>query len=151
MSERSESAQQLFRAQKTGTLATQSVKKPGYPFASVMPYAIDGRGRPLFLLSGLAAHTKNLLADPRSTLLITEPASFDDPMETPRLMLIGQTVPVAEEEREPLQQRYLAVWPDAQQWLEFGDFALFRLEPEEVYYIGGFGAMGWVSPSDFLT
>ena len=47
-----------------------SAAMPGYPFVTLLPYALDGRGAPLFLISSLAEHTRNLQADPRASLLV---------------------------------------------------------------------------------
>src|SRR5437868_2615907 len=59
----------LLVSERVATLATQSAKHPGWPFASVMPYALDTDASPIFLISGMAIHTQNLLADPRASLL----------------------------------------------------------------------------------
>src|SRR5207244_10829402 len=68
-----ERARTLAHVGRVGTLATLSRRHPGHPFASVMPYALAGTGRPLFLLSSMAMHTQNLQADPRASLLVTQP------------------------------------------------------------------------------
>ncbi|PYO20868.1 MAG: hypothetical protein DMD88_10385, partial [Candidatus Rokuibacteriota bacterium] len=80
---------------RVGTLATLSRRHPGHPFASVMPYALDGAGRPLFLISSMAMHTQNLQADPRASLLVTQPGlgperqESGDPLARARLTLMG--------------------------------------------------------------
>ena len=74
-----ERARTLVHRGRTGALATVSRKHPGHPFASVMPYAIDESGQPLFLISTLAMHTQNLHADPRASLLVTETDGPADP------------------------------------------------------------------------
>ena len=68
-----ERARTLAHVGRVGTLATLSRRHPGHPFASVMPYALDSAGRPLFLISSMAMHTQNLQADPRASLLVTQP------------------------------------------------------------------------------
>ena len=62
-----ERARTLAYLGRTGTLATLSRRHPGHPFASVMPYALDDAGRPLFLISSMAMHTQNLEADARAS------------------------------------------------------------------------------------
>ena len=70
-----ERARTLAYLGRTGALATLSRKHPGYPFASVMPYALDEHGQPIVLISAMAMHTQNLQADPRASLLVTQPVS----------------------------------------------------------------------------
>ena len=68
-----ERARTLAYLVRSGALATLSRKHPGHPFASVMPYALDQYGQPLVLVSSMAMHTQNLQADPRASLLVTQP------------------------------------------------------------------------------
>jgi heme iron utilization protein len=141
-------AHTLLRAAGSGTLATQSVRQPGFPFASSAPYAADGRGRPVFLFSRLAVHTKNLLADPRAGLMVAQPDTPGDPAAG-RVTLLGEVAPVGEREAGAARRLYLARHRDAGQWADFGDFVLYRMEIREVYYVGGFGSMGWIAAADF--
>jgi putative heme iron utilization protein len=69
-----ERARTLVHLGRTGALATLSRRHPGHPFASVMPYAVDDGGQPLFLISTMAMHTQNLAADARASLLVTAAA-----------------------------------------------------------------------------
>src|SRR5262245_28730894 len=84
-----ERARTLLHLGRTGTLATLSRHLPGHPFASIMPYALDAFGRPLFLISSMAMHTQNLQADPRASLLVTQPGAVDDPLASGRVTLMG--------------------------------------------------------------
>lgn len=52
-----ERARTLVYLEATGSLSTLSRKQLGFPYGSVMPYAVDGCGRPLFLISTMAMHT----------------------------------------------------------------------------------------------
>src|SRR5271166_4881201 len=79
-----ERARTLMHLGRIGTLSTQSRKQPGFPFGSLMPYALDGQGRPVFLISTMAMHTQNLQADPRASLLVTEPGASGDPLRRRR-------------------------------------------------------------------
>ena len=85
----SQFARHLASSHKVGTLATQSLRLKGYPFASLAPYILDAQGNPVFLISALAIHTKNLQADPRASLLIFDDDSIDDPMAGARMNLLG--------------------------------------------------------------
>lgn len=122
---------------------------PGYPFASVTPYAMDEHGRPIFLISQLAVHTKNLNEDPKASLLIFDPAAEQDPLTSARMNLMGEVRPVPDADLEAVRSLYLQQHPSSEQWLDFGDFGLYRLEIQDIYYVGGFGEMGWVSKQDF--
>ena len=138
-----ERARTLAFLGRTGTLATISRKHPGHPFASVMPYALDGRGRPLLLISSMAMHTQNLAADPRASLLVTQPTA-GDPLAAGRLTLMGQAGPVPVAETDSARALYLERHENAHYWVDFEDFAFWRLEPIDLYFVGGFGAMDWV-------
>jgi heme oxygenase (biliverdin-IX-beta and delta-forming) len=137
-----ERARTLVDRGRTGALATLSRKHPGHPFASVMPYAIDDAGQPLFLISTLAMHTQNLQADPRASLLVTEPDARGDALAAGRVTLMGRTARLAED--GDARAAYLARHPNAGYWVDFKDFAFYRLGVEDVYVVGGFAAMDWV-------
>jgi heme oxygenase (biliverdin-IX-beta and delta-forming) len=137
---------------RTGTLSTLSRRHPGHPFGSVMPYALEARGRPLFLISALAMHTQNLQADPRASLLVTQAIDGGgDPLATGRVTLLGEARPLAEADRTAARAAYLAWHPNAQYWVDFEDFAFYRLDIRDVYFVGGFAAMDWVSPEAYLA
>ncbi len=133
-------ARSLLRRGSSGALGTQSVCAPGYPFVSSLPYVADGAGRPVFLLSGLAEHTRNLLADPHASLLVTE--GEGSLLERTRLTVLGPVEPVVLDEVSCA--RYLRYSPESADYLALGDFRFFRLEPQRARFIGGFGQMGWM-------
>jgi heme oxygenase (biliverdin-IX-beta and delta-forming) len=93
-----ERARTLMHLGRIGSLSTQSRKQPGFPFGSVMPYALDQRGRPLFLISTMAMHTQNLQADPRASLLVSRADAEGDPLGASRVTLLGNVRPVEESE-----------------------------------------------------
>ena len=139
----------LVYLRNVGSLATLSTKHPDWPFGSVMPYALDDLGRPIFLISALAMHTQNLLRDRRASLLVTPPEVDDDPLGTARVTLMGTVTPVPQEARAPVRDGYLARHADASVWVDFGDFGFYRMEVTDIYFVGGFGVMGWVSAEDY--
>ena len=132
----------LLATERIGSLSTHSAVHPGYPFGSVMPYAIVDDGSPVFLISGMAMHAQNLLADPRASLLVMQ--SDGDARAT----LVGDVVRL-DEAPQAWRDAYLERHPNARQWAGFGDFAFYRLDVKEVYFVGGFGSMGWVSADDY--
>src|SRR3979490_1233723 len=60
----------LMSLSSVATLSTISRKHAGYPFGSLMPFALDSLGRPIFLISNMAMHTQNLKTDPRCSLFV---------------------------------------------------------------------------------
>jgi len=137
----------LLVSERVGTLATQSQRHAGWPFASVMPYALSEDGAPLFLISGMAIHTQNLLAEPRASLLVVQSGSGADPLGSPRATLLGTARRV--ETTPAIRDLYLARHPSASYWIDFTDFSFFQLDVTDVYFVGGFGVMGWVTADDY--
>jgi len=143
-----ERARTLAAIGRIGSLSTHSRKFPGFPFGSMMPFAADDLGRPVFFISSMAMHTQNLHQDGRASLLITQPDVSGDPLGAGRLTLIGaaRLAPAAE-----VRDLYLSRYENARYWQEYTDFAYYRLEIEGVYFIGGFGVMGWVPAGEYAT
>jgi putative heme iron utilization protein len=144
-----ERARTLAHLGRTGTLATLSRRHPGHPFGSLMPYALDARGQPLFLISSMAMHTQNLEADPRASLLVTQPDWHDDPLAAGRLTLMGEARRVAGGDLAEARGAYLERHPRAGYWVDFEDFAFWRLTIIDAYFVGGFAAMDWLSAADY--
>jgi putative heme iron utilization protein len=144
-----ERARTLVHLAQTGTLSTLSRRHPGHPFGSLMPYAIDDRGEPLFLISTLAMHTQNLHADPRASLFVTQAGWGGDPLAAGRVTLLGRAERLAGAAAAAARPLYLARHPNAAYWVDFGDFAFHRLGVEDVYFVGGFAAMDWVEPEAY--
>jgi putative heme iron utilization protein len=139
----------LMHSLRIGSLSTLSRKQPGFPFGSLMPYGLDNHGRPIFLISTMAMHTQNLQADPRASLFVTEPDASGDPLGSSRVTLIGSAIRVPEPELADARAVYLTGYPDSKYWVDFEDFFFYRLDVIDVYYVGGFGVMGWVTASDY--
>lgn len=142
-----EQARTLVHLGRTGTLGTLSRRHPGHPFVSVMPYAPDERGRPLLLISTLAMHTQNLAHDPRASLLVAQPG--DDPLALARVTLMGDGRLLGPGERRAARAAYLARHPSAVHWVDFDDFAFWRLDVGDLYFVGGFGAMDWLTVAGY--
>ena len=144
-----ERARTLMHLGRIGSLSTLSRKDPGFPFGSLMPYALDAEGRPIFLVSTMAMHTQNLQADPRASLFVTEPGASGDPLGSSRVTLIGTVGRIPEPELAAARTDYLTRYPDSKCWVDFDDFFFYRMDVLDVYYVGGFGVMGWVAASDY--
>ena len=146
-----ERARTLVHLGRSGALSTLSRRHPGHPFGSVMPYAPDDHGAPLLLISTMAMHTQNLEADPRASLLVTQPGWADDPLAGGRVTLMGRALRVPAPERAAARERYLERQPRAAYWVDFEDFGFWRLEVSDVYFVGGFAAMDWVTGAGYAV
>jgi len=145
----SERARTLMHLGRLGSLSTLSRKQPGFPFGSVMPYALDARGHPIFLISTMAMHTQNLQADPRASLLVTQPDTSGDPLGASRVTVIGNVQTIPQPEVADARKLYLERYANSKYWVDFEDFSFYRMDVLDVYYVGGFGVMGWVPASDY--
>ncbi|CAN5539053.1 DUF2470 domain-containing protein [soil metagenome] len=144
-----ERARTLLHLNSVATLSTISRKQAGFPFGSLMPYALDPIGRPIFLISNMAMHTQNLKADPRTSLFVTQPSADGDPLGAARVTLVGNAIQAPEAEKLAVREIYLARHPNSTYWVDFADFSFFRMDVLDLYYVGGFGVMGWVQAPDY--
>jgi len=141
-----ERARTLVYLGRVGSLSTLSRKQTGFPFGSVMPYGLDACGRPIFLISTMAMHTQNMQADPRASLLITQEDAGGDPLGASRVTLLGNVLPATDAEARKV---YLARHANSKYWVDFEDFSFYCMDVVDVYYVGGFGVMGWVSAAEY--
>lgn len=139
----------LVSLASVATLSTLSRKHSGFPFGSLMPFALDPAGRPIFLISNMAMHTQNLNTDPRCSLFIGQAGADGDPLGAARATLIGHAEPVQDHDLSSVRETYLARHENSRYWVDFADFSFFRLQPIDLYYVGGFGVMGWVQATDY--
>lgn len=139
----------LVYRNRIGTLSTLSEKHPDWPFGSMMPYGLDEDGRPIFLISTMAMHTHNIERDPRVSLFVSQTDSKGDPLDASRVTLMGRALKVPEEELGKVRELYLSRYKNASYWVDFDDFFFYRMEIEDIYFVGGFGAMGWVVREDY--
>src|SRR5260370_27032 len=121
-----ERARTLIPLGRVGALSTMSRKHPGWPFGSVMPYALDVTGRPIFLISSMAMHTQNLQQDARASLLVNQSEVGADPLGASRLTLMGEIVRLGAEDSGAVRKLYLARHENARSWVDFEDFGFYR-------------------------
>ena len=145
-----ERARTLMHLGRAGSLSTLSRKQPGFPFGSVMPYSLDEQGRPIFLISTMAMHTQNLKADARASLLVTPDDAGADPLGASRVTLLGNVAPVPETEVAAARSLYLGRHANSRYWVDFEDFSFYRMDVVDIYFVGGFGVMGWVSATEYM-
>lgn len=138
-------ARQFLRSTNSAMLSTLSAKFSGYPFCSVAPFVLDHSGQPVILISTIAEHTQNILANPKLSLLVF--AGNEDLQASARLTLVGQAVPIAKDD-EHLRRRYLRYLPQASSYFTMHDFSFYRIEVIQARYIAGFGKMGWLTQAE---
>jgi heme iron utilization protein len=144
-------ARRLFLQESFGVLSTISLDVPGYPFGSVTPYCADRQCRPVIYISRIAQHTRNILADSRVSLTIFENnGNADDVQARGRLTCIADARPIDGEEEE-VRERYFRYFPSARQYAQTHDFEFYWLDLVRLRFIGGFGQIYWVSPSEFMA
>jgi putative heme iron utilization protein len=102
-------------------------------------------------ISALAEHTKNLLASPRASILVTDAAEGVDPLASGRMTLVGPCARVADDQLPGARATFLAAHPEAAGYATFADFAMWRLDVEGVWWVGGFGRMEWIPPADLAV
>ncbi len=135
-------ARQMLRAHRYGALCTLSKKFEGYPFGSITPYLVDHDGSLLIFISTLAEHTKNILHDPRVSL-ITHTQDNLHIQTQGRVTVVGVAHPAVD--REQSGKRYLRYFPEAETYFAMHDFSFYRIVPQAIRYIGGFGKIHWVA------
>jgi heme iron utilization protein len=140
-------AKRLMRLARTGALATLEAEG-GSPLTTLVGVASDFDGAPLFLMSTLSRHTRNLARDPRASLLLTGARDRGDPLNHPRVTLGGR---IERDPASPAKSRYLQRNRKAALYAGFADFGMFRLRIENVHFNGGFGRAGALTPADVLA
>jgi putative heme iron utilization protein len=141
-------ALQFLRTNQSGVLSTFSVKFAGYPFGSVAPFVLDHSGQPIILISTIAEHTHNIVANPKVSLLVF--AGDEDLQANARLTLIGEAKQINKEDAD-LRARYLRYLPQAASYFDMHDFNFYRIEIAQIRYIAGFGKMGWIAGNSILS
>jgi hypothetical protein len=141
-----ERARTLVAQISTGTLCTLALEPEGYPYGSFVTVAFD-EGHPVFLISELAEHTKNLERDPRASLLVAERGA-DDPLANGRVTLLGPCTRVDGDDGSA-RAAFLLAHPNAAYYADFRDFAFWKLRVNAIRYIGGYGRMSWISQADW--
>ena len=143
MNEHAADVRALLERERFGVLSTNAVDHPGYPFGSVVPFALSAAGEVIFIASQLAEHTKNFSVDPKASLFVRDTSRpTADPQTLPRVTLLGTVAP---EDQAEAQEIFLLKHPKGSAYLEMQDFALYRLKVEGARYVGGFGKMSWLN------
>eukprot|EP01026_Neomeris_dumetosa_P079229 TRINITY_DN8625_c1_g1_i12.p1 TRINITY_DN8625_c1_g1~~TRINITY_DN8625_c1_g1_i12.p1 ORF type:complete len:355 (+),score=27.07 TRINITY_DN8625_c1_g1_i12:74-1066(+) len=144
-----EASRSIVKMSSYGILSTLGSEEgvEGFPIGTSAQYAIDTKGRPIFCISTLASHTKDLMKDPKGCLSVQVP--YFKSLADGRVSLIGNIKKVSEEELEECKKVYSEAHPKAF-WINFGDFSLYKMEKVlKARFIGGFGWTAWVEGEDY--
>ncbi len=142
-------ARSLLRRSRQGALATLMVGS-GDPYCSLVNVASHADGSPILLISRLAVHTNNILADSRVSLMLDERAE-GDPLEGSRIMLAGRAEQAGADDLPVSRRRYLNAHPSAEAFVNFKDFSFFRIRPSGAHLVAGFGRIVDLKPELFLA
>jgi putative heme iron utilization protein len=141
----------LMRRCATAALATRARDDDGAPYASLVQVAAAHDGSPLLLLSGLAEHTKNIAADSRASLLFDGTQGRAEPLTGARVTVQGRIAALGDTPADRrLRRRYLARHPEAAAYAGFADFGFYRVTPERLHLVAGFGRILWLDAADAL-
>ena len=140
-------AKQFLRSTRSGVLSSFSAKFTGYPFGSVMPFVLGHDCQPIVLISSIAEHTKNIITNPKVSLLVF--AGAEDLHANGRLTLIGEAVQIDKDDAD-LMARYCRYFPESTGYLAMHDFQFYRINIAQARYIAGFGKMGWMAGDEFV-
>ncbi len=136
-------ARNFLRSNQSGVLSTHSLRFDGYPYGSIAPFVLDDDDNPLILISTLAEHTKNIIANPQVSLIVFDPTK-EDMQAGARLTLLGEAEP-ADKQNGELRDRYLARFPQAAQYFDMHDFLFYIITIRQARFIGGFGKIHWIT------
>ncbi|MDF2367383.1 DUF2470 domain-containing protein [Sneathiella sp.] len=143
---RAETVRRLLRRASSASLATM-MTTDDQPYASLVLMATDPAGQPLLLLSDLAVHSKNIARNANASILIAEAPGDRDPLTLPRISAEG-VLDIVEE--SGLKARYLRRFPSTQDFADFTDFKLYRMNVSRAHLVAGFGDIHWLDGGKFL-
>lgn len=133
-------AKTLIATARHGALAVNPAHNDGFPSVSRVQLSTDHDGTPVILVSALSAHLGAMAEEPKTSLLVGEPGK-GDPLAHPRITLttLAEKVERGSEDHARIRRRHLARHPKAELYVDFGDFAFFRLAVQRASLNGGFG------------
>ena len=139
----------FLKEQRNGILSTVSQEVEQFPYGSVCPYMMDHQGRPVFLISTIAEHTKNIMANEKVCLTVMD-EMINPRLEGARVSYMGQAQKVESKEEDILGKRYLRFFPEAQSYFKAHGFHYYRINPKRIRYIEGFGKIYWIESKEVL-
>ena len=156
MKEHDDDTKQLL-LERTQTLATSAeqgvlgtLDDDGYPYTSLVELLFDGDRHFWLLLSDLAVHSDNIRRDRRASLLISDDVedSETQTLQTARATFLGEVLEM-DDRRSEVEERYLELHPEAEQFIDFSDFHFYRMSIQRARMVAGFGKVGWIDVDEF--
>jgi putative heme iron utilization protein len=135
----------LLMGGRAGVLSTTFRGRERWPYGSLVTYAPDTDGSPIFLFSGLSDHTSNLAKDAKASLLVERALRRKNPQQGPRISILGTVAPTRD--KRP-RARFLARHPGAARYADFGDFGFYRMTVDRVHLVGGFARAQWLKADE---
>lgn len=142
-------ARRLLRTQELGVLSTHSKSMDGYPFGSVTTYITSVNGEPIFYISDIAQHTRNILNNPKMSL-IAFTGDDDDANAGARVTVMGEAEKLEGELAEKVAERFYRMFPASEGYKNSHGFNFYILRCDRVRYIGGFGEIHWISKDAWM-
>jgi len=142
-------ARDFITMNKNAVLSTTSVDKPGYPFGSIVPYDIDSQARIIIQVADISQHYKNLTADNRGSIIVTDQFGSHDPQAYARATVLADFSTVPNDEFEEVGWSYKGRFPESLERERAHGFLYLRGVPTDIRWIGGFGEIGWISALNY--
>ena len=142
----------------SGTLCTTSQEDgiQGAPFGSFVDYVLDDRGNPILLMNDMSMHTINIQKAqvPIVTLFtqLGDQQKRTEGQDVSRCSVTGilERMNPSDPDMEAIRMRYSITHTYADQVMDSPKFAFYRLQPQKIYFVGGFGVLAkWVDPADY--
>jgi len=132
------------------TMAPMDHRRAGWPVASLVDFATDSEGTPIFSLSPMAMHTRNIKVDPRCSLVVEMPGWRG--LASARLTLFGTVRKVPDDKQDLARRLFKSKHSEENMSYGTSEFPLYALtDIKDVYYVGGYGQVKWVDPIDYLS
>ncbi|KAG2499019.1 hypothetical protein HYH03_003205 [Edaphochlamys debaryana] len=125
-------------------------RRAGYPFGTLVDFASDGAGYPVFCLSPLAIHSRNLIEEPRCSLVVQMPGWTG--LANARVTIFGDVYQLPPDLQDSAREIFIAKHSNErkERWVS-GNFVYFRMNRiVDIYFVGGFGTVQWISPEEYL-
>jgi putative heme iron utilization protein len=146
-------ARKLLLSSDVGTLSTHSADCLGYPFASIVPVSFDEFNRPIILISHLAQHTRNIGENSKVSLFVNDAhqRGYEDAQTCGRITLLARAQRLDIEVDADAIARYCCFYQNAESYYKELNFHFYRLVPEKIRFIAGFGQIHWVALDPLFT
>ncbi|CAI5939214.1 unnamed protein product [Closterium sp. NIES-65] len=141
--------EQAQYAQLCSIMSRSHHRRKGYPFGSLVDFTTDADGHPVFLLSPLGMHSRNLQSDPRCTVVVQIPGWSG--LANARATIFGDLYPLPPSQQEWARGFYVKRHQHgaAQQW---GNFHFYRMDTIcDIYFVGGFGTVAWIDVAEYVA